>query len=380
MEVATDSESEVRALLLKQGKVCIGMKKQALHFGKSKIKKEEIIASFVSIGDMLSAGIPLSGAIKPVIQSFPKESSYVKVLNTIASSVREGKPFSKAMASHHEVFGQEVITMIEAGEASGKLPQTFQAAGEYLRTMSEVKGEMIKKLTYPAVLFSVAIVSLLLNSMVVIPKLMSSPLFKLALKQTEGKQDMSSKMIGVIQQMRIIIPSGLALMALFVFLVILYYKKNRQQCETLLMKIALARQLLFYQSYYVSFLAMSNLMSVGVRLDQALMIAGRANKMVTVRNEFENALAYLKSGESFTKGITSLNSVERTMLDTAQNMERVKANFDLIAKRFYKIYVESIQKIAPKIYMLVIFLVVGIIVLMLLAIMLPYSKMLAGMK
>lgn len=379
-EIVGITEQEIRETMAKEGKVCISVKKQMFGFGQSKIKKEEIIASFVAIGDLLSSGISLSRAIGPVINSFPKDSKFAAVLTHIGKVVKEGKSFSQGMSAHTHVFGQEIITMIEAGETSGKLAQTFISAGDYIRTMEEVRGELIKKLTYPAILLGVAAISLLLNSIIVIPKLMSSPMFKAALKQSEGKHDMSTKLIGIIQQMKYIVPSGLAIVAAIIVSIIVYYKTNQETCEKYLVKIPVAKQLMFYQAYYVSFLAMSNLMSVGVRLEQALLIAGKANRMITVKAEFEEARKYLKQGQPFTKGISSLNPIERTMLDTAQSLDRIKYNFDLISKRFYKSYIDATKKIAPKVYTLAIVLVCCVIILMLAAIMIPYSKMLSGMK
>lgn len=373
------SELELRDSLAREGKIVISVKKQVQIFQPA-IQKAEIIAALTAIGDMLSVGISISRALPPVISSFPKDSRLAAVLAHITKTVKEGKSFSQAMAMHPMAFGQTVITMIEAGEVSGKLAQTFVSTAEYMRTMEEVKGELIKKLTYPCILFGVAILSLLLNSMVVIPKLMKSPLFKMAMEQTKGKEDLASKAVMLVQHLKTVVPSFLGICAVLVTLMFIYYKTNQEQCEGILFKVPMARELLFYQAYYISFLALANLMSVGVRLDQALYIAGKGSHVQRVKTEFAEALRFLKDGEPFTRGIPSLNAIERTMLETAQSSDRVISNISLISKRFYNAYISAIKKIAPRIYALVIILVCAIIIIMLLAIMLPYSKMLQGMK
>ena len=379
-EVVGASEAEIRLSLAKDGKACLKVTKVLFTFGKNEVKKEELVAAFVAIGDMLNAGVPLSQTIGPVVSSFPYNSKFAAVLTHIGSVLKEGRTFSSGMALHQQVFGTEVISMIEAGESSGGLAQTFVSAGEYIMTMEEVKGSLVKKLAYPALLLGVALLTLLLNSVVIIPKLMSSPMFKSALKDLEDKEDFSAQLIGFIQDLKYIVPSGILFLGLCIFGLYVYYKTNPRECEMYLARIPTIKKLLFYQSYYVSFLAMANLMSVGARIDQALMIAGKASRLHTVQEEFESALKYLKSGDSFTRGISSLNSIERTMLDTAQNDERVKANFDLISKRFYAAYMDSTKKIAPKVYTVAIVIVISIILLTLAAIMLPYSKMLSGIK
>lgn len=378
-EMVAASEDEIRSQLAKEKKTCISIKKQHFTFGQAKIRKEEIVASFLSLGDLINSGQSLSRSIQPVINSFPKESRYAAVLAHINKTVKEGKTFSQGMIPHQSIFGQEVITMIEAGEASGKLGDTFVSTGDYIRTMQEVRGELIKKLRYPMVLISAASASLFFNSIFGIPKLLALPMFKKAIKEIETNGGGEAKIMAVIKALKYIVPSGMALIVTLLVGGYVYYKMNQQECERYLAKIPIVKRLLFYQSYYVSFQTMTKLMRVGTPLKQALAIAGKSNRMHTIRNEFENAGKFLKQGVPFTQGFTSIDDVERLMLDTAQSSDSIAANLDRVSHRFRNNYIETTQKIAPKAFMFSMIVVTMVVVTIMIAFMLPYSKTLTKM-
>lgn len=378
-EMVAASEEEIRSILKKDKKTCISIQKQHFSFGQPKIRKEEIIAAFTGLGDLIRSGQSLARAIPPVINSFPKESKFAAVLAHINSAVKEGRTFSQAMAPHQGLFGPEVITMIESGEASGKLGDTFLSTAEYIQTMSEVRGELMKKLRYPMFLIIGASISMLFNATIAIPKLLKIPMFKTSIATIEKEGGNEAKVMAIIKSLKIVVPTGMGLIAAIAIGCFVYYKTHQEECEKYLVKVPLLKKLMFYQSYYVSFQTMVKLMRVGTPLKQALAIAGRSNRMHTIREEFENAGKFLKQGQSFTLGFTSLDDVEQMMMDIAQSAERIADNMDRVAVRFRKNYIEATQKIAPKAFAFAM-VVVGVVVLtLLISFGLPYSKTLTKM-
>jgi len=103
------------------------------------------------LGLMLKSGISLARALKTLAdQSENKHFQYV--LTDIASRVEKGSSFAESLENHRKIFGDLFLSMIDAGELSGKLEevlkQLFVQMKKEHQLISKVKGAM----TYPAVI------------------------------------------------------------------------------------------------------------------------------------------------------------------------------------------------------------------------------------
>jgi len=100
---------------------------------------------------MLKAGISLSTALKTLSEQ-TKNKYFVKILIDVSASVEKGDTFADSLRQYQKVFGELFISMIEAGELSGKLEevlhQLFIQMKKENKLISKVKGA----LTYPAVI------------------------------------------------------------------------------------------------------------------------------------------------------------------------------------------------------------------------------------
>jgi type IV pilus assembly protein PilC len=92
-------------------------------------------------------------------------------LETIADDLQSGSSISQAMAKHPKVFSEFYVSMIKAGEESGKLDETFAYLADYLdRTydlVSKAKGALI----YPAFVVVTFVTVMILMFTIVIPKI-----------------------------------------------------------------------------------------------------------------------------------------------------------------------------------------------------------------
>ena len=93
------------------------------------------------------------------------------ILAEIASDLQGGTQLSAAMAKHPQMFSNFYVSMVRAGEESGKLDQTFAFLADYLDRSFELTSKARNALIYPAfvLITFVAVMSLMLT--VVIPKI-----------------------------------------------------------------------------------------------------------------------------------------------------------------------------------------------------------------
>lgn len=154
--------------------VSVEEKKQARSFNLftigRRIKQEEIINFAKNMGVMIDAGLSISRAIS-VLQKQSKNKKFSDLLNSIYQSVNAGETFSASLEKYPATFSQLFVSMVKAGEESGKLPEslkmiTIQLEKNY-QLSKKIKGAMI----YPSVIISLMVVIGILLMVYMVPTL-----------------------------------------------------------------------------------------------------------------------------------------------------------------------------------------------------------------
>jgi len=117
----------------------------------SRVPIKERLFFVQHLGLMLKSGISLSIALYTLANQ-TKNKYFQKILNNVGKKVEEGASFAEALKPHQKIFGEMFISMIEAGELSGKLEsvlnELFIQIKKEHKLISKIKGA----LTYPAVI------------------------------------------------------------------------------------------------------------------------------------------------------------------------------------------------------------------------------------
>jgi len=89
----------------------------------------------------------------------------------VADDVQSGSPISKAFSQHPNVFSNFYVSMVKAGEESGKLDKTFRYLAEYLDRTYAVISKARNALIYPLFVIVVFAGVMALMFTVVVPKI-----------------------------------------------------------------------------------------------------------------------------------------------------------------------------------------------------------------
>ncbi|MES3030890.1 MAG: type II secretion system F family protein [Patescibacteria group bacterium] len=92
-------------------------------------------------------------------------------LTTIADDLQAGSSISGALGKHPKVFSEFYVSMVKAGEESGKLNETFNYLADYLDRTYELVGKAKGALIYPAFVVFTFITVMILMFTIVIPKI-----------------------------------------------------------------------------------------------------------------------------------------------------------------------------------------------------------------
>lgn len=136
----------------------VTVKKSLFDFSfRRKIKQEEIINFAKNIGIMINAGLSISRAIS-VLKKQSRNKKFISLLESIGNSVNSGETFSSSLEKHQNIFSELFISMVRAGEESGKLPDSLKLVASQLEKSyllsKKIKGAMI----YPSVIIVLMIV------------------------------------------------------------------------------------------------------------------------------------------------------------------------------------------------------------------------------
>jgi len=93
------------------------------------------------------------------------------ILTAVADDLQAGSAISAAMAKHHKVFSEFYVSMVKAGEESGKLDETFSYLADYLDRTYELSSKVKGALIYPAFVVVTFVTVMILMFTMVIPKI-----------------------------------------------------------------------------------------------------------------------------------------------------------------------------------------------------------------
>lgn len=115
---------------------------------------------------MLSSGLPLDRSLS-ILEELSDDVGR-QMVGDIRAAVRKGHTLADAFSERKE-FPPFYISMIKAGEASGSLEASMTRMAEYLERAKALRQLVLSALTYPAILFTVAILSLVFLLAYVVP-------------------------------------------------------------------------------------------------------------------------------------------------------------------------------------------------------------------
>lgn len=105
---------------------------------------------FSHLATLLENGVTLPKAILTIANESTMRWGRT-LLMSLHSAIERGDSFSKALSSHEGGFDEILIQQIRIGERSGNVPQVLRRIADKLETDNDLRGRIMKKLSYPAI-------------------------------------------------------------------------------------------------------------------------------------------------------------------------------------------------------------------------------------
>lgn len=139
-------------------------------FSSDKVKSRDVVIFSRQVSTLFEAKVSALTAFK-LLSSETESEAFRRHLFEVTEDIEGGLKISQALAKHPQVFSSFYVSMVRAGEESGKLDEVFKYLADYLERSYELVGKAKKALVYPAFVIVVFIAVIVLMMVMVVPKL-----------------------------------------------------------------------------------------------------------------------------------------------------------------------------------------------------------------
>ncbi len=137
------------------------------------VKEAEKIIFARNVSTMIKSGLPLSRSLDVMIRQ-TKNKKFKEVLQAIIKDINAGESLHVALGKFPKIFSPLFVSMVKAGEESGKLSETFLVIAHQMEEAYSLKRKIRGALIYPSIILIAMFVIGILMMMFVVPTLSST--------------------------------------------------------------------------------------------------------------------------------------------------------------------------------------------------------------
>ncbi len=123
----------------------------SIQIGSSKLKSKDLVLISRQLASLLSAGITVVRSLDMLYQQLESKKAK-KCIGEIYESVQSGRSLSEAFSEQRGVIPNIMISMISAGEESGRLDEVMERLAEHFAKEAKLKNKISSAMVYPKIL------------------------------------------------------------------------------------------------------------------------------------------------------------------------------------------------------------------------------------
>lgn len=258
-----------------------------------------------------------------------------KQLLQVGNDLQAGSSISSALSKHPNSFSSFYISMVKAGEESGKLNEVFSFLADYLDRQYELTSKARNALIYPAFVVVVFVVVMVLMFTMVIPNLS-----KLLLESGQDVPVYTKIVIGVSEffvQYGVFILIALAFLGAYLFLA-----SRKESGKRVLDNLKISTPLIgnLYKKMYLARIAdnLHTMLSSGIPILRSIEITGEVVGNRVYSDVMKKSEEAVKAGSSFSKALSQYEQIPPLLTQMIQVGEETGSLGDILKtlSTFYK--------------------------------------------
>ncbi len=340
---------------------------------KYRIKNKDLVLATRQIGMLLEASTQIDEALKMTAEQV-KNKDLKNILFNLREEIIQGKRLGDAMEEYSQVFDNTYISLIKAGDTSGRLIEMFKSLSEYLEESLSINHKVRTALTYPLILFSFSIIVVISLLTFVMPQVVNQ-----FIKSEVDLPLLTSILMNISSNMIFIIPSIILIIGSSFF----YYKKLLStdrviNIHQIFLRIPIFGGFLLKSETERFSSTMYLLMSSGIVLDDALKETAQVLNNAYLKDRLGKIIKSVKEGSDFSHALSReelFPDIFNQLISSGYRSGNLTPMFKK-ASDFMKSEIETTRStFLSLIEPLIIILMGGFILLIVMAILMPIMQM-----
>ena len=139
-------------------------------FSPRKIQRADLITFFFNLDQLFRSGVPLLECLTDLHDSMD-DAQFRRIIASMVKAIESGTTLSQSMAQHPQAFNPIFVSLVHAGEESGRLPEVFAHLTESLKWQDEMAAQTRNMMIYPAFVGTVVIAITFFLMIYLVPQL-----------------------------------------------------------------------------------------------------------------------------------------------------------------------------------------------------------------
>lgn len=339
------------------------------------MKDKDLNFFLTQLSTCIKAGIPLIEAVD-ILAKQAQNKKTKDLYKRLVFELTSGKTFSEALSKQGAVFPNLLINMIKTSELTGNLTGVLDDMAEYYKTSDENRKQIISAMTYPSVIFIVAIIVLFYVILYVVPSFtdmyakLGSELPAITLAIMNISDFLATNLVVVI----------LGIVAIISLLVILYQKVAgfRHGIQWTIMHLPVIKDIIIYKEIIMFTKTFSSLINYDVFITDSMEILGEITENEIYKELINESIINLSNGNSVSlafKDHWAFPAIAYEMLQTGEKTGHLGSMMGKVSEYYnneQKTLITGLKSLIEPIMIVLLALVVGII---LLAVIVPMFNM-----
>lgn len=254
----------------------------------------DIVSFTRQLSIMLNAGVTLIEAFDIFKKQTTKKSLY-KMIDQMDRDIRGGKALSASLQAYPHYFSPLYISLVKAGEASGKLNEILLNLADNLEKQRELRGKLTGAMVYPSLIIVGMVIVMFIMITFVIPQLLT------LYNDLNAELPWSTKLITAVSSFSAAYWPFILIAAGFIGFVLFSYFKSKQGKEMLdhvMLRIPVISNVIIQSMLVETTRALAILVGSGVSILDALEIVKMANSNVEFQQAFSTVAKKVEKGVS----------------------------------------------------------------------------------
>lgn len=367
------SKVDVHSYLLSQGYDVLSIELDEVFnkFGlvqltTKQMKDKDLNFFLTQLSTYIKAGIPLIEGLR-ILSNQAKDKKTKNLYNRLVYELNSGETFSEALNKQGPVFPKLLINMVKTSELTGNLTGVLDDMADYYKVSDENRKQIISALTYPAVIFVLAIAVLTYIIIYVVPE------FTDMYSQIGSELPPITKIIMSLSDFltKNILIVFIVIISIFVILTILYKNVTsfKKLVQKTMMHIPVVKNIIIYNEIIMFTKTFASLINYDVFITDSMEILGKITNNEIYKEIIKNAVDNLSNGNGVSpafKDHWAFPPIAYEMLLTGERTGRLGTMMSKVSEYYnneQKNLITQLKSLIEPIMIVFLAVIVGIVLL-----------------